>query len=202
MSRTKNREYKKGKPYRDFRKFIIVAEGEREDDYFGYFKKLSLRLDVEIVAREEGKSAAKHLWERLNQYNYQHGIEPEDFIWFVLDVDRWPKKEFHELYLNCQNEVNHQLGISNPSFEVWLHFHILKNIPEGLSTARRLKSNLAKIVPGGYNRDQFVQLIEIAMKNAEAADGNKGYYMPESGTTKVYVLASQLLSFLGKNWQK
>jgi len=50
----KNREYKKGAPHRDYRKFIIVAEGMREDDYFNYFNKLTPRVEVKIVAREGG----------------------------------------------------------------------------------------------------------------------------------------------------
>ncbi|SHN36604.1 hypothetical protein SAMN05216311_110120 [Chitinophaga sp. CF418] len=52
----KNREYKKGAPHRDYRKFIIVAEGMREDDYFSYFNQLTPRVEVKIVAREGGKS--------------------------------------------------------------------------------------------------------------------------------------------------
>ncbi|UKJ09401.1 hypothetical protein [Solitalea lacus] len=65
MARNKNREYKKGKHHRDFRKFVIVAEGQREDEYFNFFGELNRRVVVEIVPREEGKSAAKHLLERL-----------------------------------------------------------------------------------------------------------------------------------------
>ncbi|SCW86868.1 RloB family protein [Mucilaginibacter sp. NFR10] len=201
MSRNKNRAYKKGKPFRDFRKFIIVAEGEREDEYFSYFKKISLRVDVEIVEREGGKSAAKYLWDRLMRYDYQYGIEKEDFVWFVLDVDRWPKKEIQELYDNCQREANLNVGISNPSFEVWLHYHILKTIPEELNTAKRLKSNLPKIIKGGYNRDYFASLIETAKENASVADTDKDDYFPKPSNTKLYSLAEKLLLFLGKNWK-
>jgi hypothetical protein len=201
MARSKNREYKKGKPYKDFRKFIIVAEGEREDDYFRYFKQLSLRVDVTIVDREGGKSAAKHLWDRLNQYDYKYGIEKEDIIWFVLDVDRWAKKDLQDLYDNCK-ELNHNIAISNPSFEVWLHYHIIKLIPKELNTAKSLKANLPKIVKGGYNRDNFANLIEIATENSAKVDENKNHYFPTPLTTKVYELASTLLSFLGKNWKR
>lgn len=202
MSRSQNRAYKKGKPYRDFRKFIIVAEGEREDDYFTYFKQLSLRIDVEIVEREGGKSAAEYLWERLEKYDYQFGIAKEDFVWFVLDVDHWPKKEIQNLYDNCQGKENMFVGISNPSFEVWLHYHILKAIPDNLSTAKQFKSNLPKIVKGGYNRNLFAELIETAIENADQADRNKEDYFPETRMTKVYELAAKLIQFLGKNWKK
>ena len=202
MSRTKNRAYKKGEPYRDFRKFIIVAEGGREDEYFRYFKQLSLRFDIHIVEREGGKSSAKYFWERLDNYDYQYGIEKEDFVWFVLDVDRWPKKELQQLYDNCKDKLNYHLAISNSSFEVWLHFHILKVIPIDLNNAKALKGNLPKIIKGGYNREKFAELIETAIENAERADTDKLHYFPEPRTTKVYALASKLLFFLGKNWKK
>lgn len=201
MSR-KNREYKKGKPYKDYRKFIIVAEGEREDDYFSYFKKITLRVDVEIVQRQGGRSAAKYLIDRITEYDYRYGIEPEDQVWFVLDVDRWPRKEIHDLYQNCEVEPNWHIAISNICFEVWLHFHFIKQIPAQINTGRRLKANLVNIVPGGYNRNAFAKLIEIAAVNARNADEHKEHYFPTPNVTKVYRLAEMLLSFLGNNWKK
>jgi hypothetical protein len=200
MSRNKNREYKKGKPHRDFRKFIIVAEGEREDDYFSFFKKLSLRIDIRIVAREGGKSAAKYFLDRLAVYDYQYGIEPEDYVWFVLDVDRWPKSEIHNLFDACQNAPNYNMGMSNPCFEVWLCYHFLKTLPADLNTAKRLKAHLPTIVKGGYNRDLFASLIATATRHSSTADNNKDNYYPDLGTTKLYNLSSQLLHFLGSNW--
>ncbi|NLR78014.1 RloB domain-containing protein [Chitinophaga eiseniae] len=74
MPRNTNRGYKKGKPHRDFRKFIIVAEGEREDDYFTFFKNLSQRVIVEIVPRDGGKSAVKHMQQRIDEYAYKREL--------------------------------------------------------------------------------------------------------------------------------
>lgn len=34
-----NRTYKKGKAFKDTRKFIIICEGMREADYFNFFMK-------------------------------------------------------------------------------------------------------------------------------------------------------------------
>ena len=201
MPRNKNREYKKGKPYKDYRKFIIVAEGEREDEYFSYFKRITPRIGVEIVQREGGKSAAKYLIERLGEYDYRYGIEPEDYVWFVLDVDRWPRKEIHDLYENCNAEENWNLAISNVCFEVWLHYHIVKKIPVEIDTAKKLKSNLPLIIQGGYNRNVFAQLIETAAINANEVDDHKEHYFPTINVTKIYKLAEMLLAFLGKNWK-
>lgn len=200
MSRNKNREYKKGKPHRDYRKFIIVAEGEREDEYFGFFKQLSLRIDIQIVPRDGGKSAAKYFLERIDLYDYKNGIEKEDFVWFVLDVDRWPKSEIHSLYQTCEQKGNYFMGMSNPCFEVWLCYHFLKTLPTDVKTAKQFKSHLPKVVKGGYNKDKFAALIAIASVHANEADADKENYFPVLRMTKVYGLANQLLHFLGNNW--
>jgi len=200
MAKKVNREYKKGKVHRDHRKFIIVAEGDREDEYFKYFNELSRRVDIQIVNRDKGYSAAKHFLQRLVQYNYVYGIEPEDLVWFVLDVDKWPMKDIQYIYEQCKKNKNWEITISNPCFEIWLHFHFLKEIPPTLNTAKKLKRNLPLIIQGGYNRITFAKLIDTAKNNALAADINKDDYFPQKGISKVYLLADQLLQFLGRNW--
>lgn len=201
MRKDRNREYKKGKPHRDFRKFVIVAEGQREDEYFNYFGNLNRRVVVEIVPREAGKSAAKYLLERLAKYDEDYGVEPEDLVWFVLDVDRWPRKEIDNLQQHSEGNANWSLAISNPCFEIWLHYHVLKSIAIELDSARKLKANLPKLVQGGYNRDYFAKLIETASENAAKADLHREHYFPEKSVSKVYFLADTLLGFLGKNWK-
>lgn len=201
MPRNQNREYKKGKPHKDVRKFVIVAEGQREDEYFNYFGNLNQRVVVEIVPRDVGKSAAKFLLERLAKYDGEYGIEPDDLVWFVLDVDRWPRKEIDDLQQHSEHEANWSLAISNPSFEVWLHYHILKTIPGELDSARKLKGNLANLVVGGYNRNHFASLIETATANASDVDLHKDHFYPDKFVSKIYRLAETLLGFLGNNWK-
>lgn len=197
----KNRGYKKGAPHRDCRKFIIVAEGVREDDYFSYFNRLTPRVEIKIVAREEGKSAAKFLLERVRTHDAKFGIEPEDFVWFVLDVDKWPRQEIEGIFQHCTTDPNWNISISNPCFETWLHYHLLKEIPLEICTAAKLKTNLNKLVPGGYNKTLFAKLIKDAIANAKYCDKHKDHYFPELNVTKVYILGNQLLEFLGNNWQ-
>lgn len=196
-----NRNYKKGKPHRDYRKFIIVAEGEREDDYFRFFEGKNNRVNITIVERDAGKSAAKFFLERIDNYDYQNGIENEDLVWFVLDIDRWPRKEINSLNHYCDQKENWNISISNPCFEVWLHYHVLTVIPENLNTAKKFKENLNRIIHGGYNRDVYAKLIKTATKNSANSDNNKNHFYPGVRTTKVYTLAQKLLSFLGNNWQ-
>jgi hypothetical protein len=197
----KNRSYKKGGAHRDCRKFIIVAEGVREDEYFSYFNRLTPRVEIKIVAREGGKSAAKFLMDRVRSYDAKFGIEPEDFVWFVLDVDKWPREEIENVFQNCTTDPNWNISISNPCFETWLHYHLLKEIPAEITTAAKLKNNLNKLLPGGYNKIYFAQLIKDAIANARDFDRHKDHYFPAANVTKVYILADQLLEFLGNNWQ-
>ena len=200
MSRSTNRNYKKGQPHRDFRKFIIVAEGEREDDYFSYFQGLNKRVSVQIVERIAGQSAVKFMIDRLDIYNYKNGIEVEDFVWFVIDVDRWRRSDIDDLNQFCDHEDNWNLSISNICFEVWLYYHITDEIPFHLDTARKLKKTLNDLIPGGYNRDYFARLIRTAAENSRNADPHPEHFFPIRHVTKVYTLADRLLEFLGNNW--
>lgn len=69
----KNRAYKKGAPHRDAHLFVIVAEGEREDGYFGWFHERNQRIRVRIVPREPGHSAPAHCLDRVNQFIEEGG---------------------------------------------------------------------------------------------------------------------------------
>lgn len=196
----KNREYKKGKPFRDFRKFVIVAEGEREDEYFRFFEGINRRIQIAIAPREQGKSSPNFFIERLTKYDNQEGLTPEDLIWFVLDVDKWERGEIDSLYQYCQQNVNCSIAISNPCFEIWLYFHfgdptILKE-----ETAQEFKNKLHTLVHGGYKRDVYALEIEKATKRSKVADKSPNNYFPEIRTTKIYKLTENMLSFLGRNW--
>lgn len=46
-----NRAYKRGEAHRDALLFVIVAEGEREDRYFGWFDQKSQRISEIIYFR-------------------------------------------------------------------------------------------------------------------------------------------------------
>ncbi|UKJ09367.1 RloB domain-containing protein [Solitalea lacus] len=116
-------------------------------------------------------------------------------------MDRWPRKEIDDLHQHCEHEANWSLSISNPCFEVWLHYHVLKTIPANLDSAKKLKANLANLVIGGYNRDKFANLLDTATENTSNMDMHKDHYFPEKFVSKVYQLGDTLLSFLGNNWK-
>lgn len=203
MPKTENRIYKKstGK-HRDARCFFIVAEGEREEDYFLWFEKKSKRIKVEIIPREGKASAPKHMLGRLQKFLPENAVQPGDQIWFVLDVDRWKRESIEDLRSLCKDYNGWAVAVSNPCFEVWLYFHIGDASVASGKTSGDFKKLLHESVPGGYKVEQFTPKIETASTNAKAADPAPDHNYPDkTGTTKVYQLAEELVQFLGRNWQ-
>jgi len=195
-----NRDYKKGKPFRDARKFIVICEGEREADYFSFFDGKSQKLVVKTVApvgENQGQSAPNHLKARASEYIDENGWEEnfEDQLWFVLDVDRWERDSIDELKHLTEATNNWFLAISNQCFEVWLYYHKsnLKVIPEN---AGNMKQLLHDQTNGGYNVKIYAPEIETANKNSRNLDENEDSYYPDVGITKVYKLGEELVGLL------
>lgn len=208
MSRSQNRNYKKDAPHKDARLFLIVAEGEREDAYFNFFANKSRRVKIKIVPRNGNNSSPNDFLNRIDKFQQQLDMEPSksrhegtgkyDFLWFVLDVDKWQRSQIEDIQQKCMDVTNWDMAISNPCFEIWLYNH-LADVPGNLTNARQVKRALDNLVPGGYNVDWFAPKMEQAMERSREADANNHYY-PDLRKTKVYLLAEALLAFLGKNW--
>lgn len=196
-----NREYKKGKPYRDSRLFVIIAEGDREDKYFAQFNLLNSRIRVLTIPREQNASAPKHFVGRLKKAEEigEYTSEETDEIWFVCDTDRW-RTQLNELKTDCEQRTNWNLAISNPCFEVWLHYH------SGLVSTRALncsdlKAQLPQTTLGGFDSKTYCQHIESAINYAAQADTQPNGDFPEPMQTNVYRLARKMIEVLGNNWQ-
>ena len=200
----RNRGYKKGRPHRDARLFVIIAEGEREDAYFKYFDRQNQRIKVQIVKREQNRSAPKFFLQRIEKA-IETGIyapKENDFVWFVLDVDRWSRKEIEELQGHCEKQRNWHLGISNPCFEVWLLYHFIEEIDDQGEESKELKTLLHQVSSIGFDMRQHPNLIKTAQKNAAHADNFPEQYYPTRMQTKLHILADQMLQLLGENWLK
>jgi hypothetical protein len=203
MPKSENRSYKKstGK-HRDARCFFIVAEGEREEDYFLWFERKSKRIRVQVIEREGKASAPKHMLARLQKFLPESAVQPGDQIWFVLDVDRWKRESIEELRALCADYEGWATAISNPCFEVWLLFHFNETIPGNATTPKSCKQLLHKLTPGGYSTEKFAPEIEKAAAHARAADPSPEHDYPDANlTTKVHRLAEEMLRFLGRNWK-
>ncbi|MEM7656126.1 MAG: RloB family protein [Bacteroidota bacterium] len=200
----KNRAYKKGEPFRDASLYVIVAEGKREDEYFRFFQGKTSRLRIKIVPREEGSSSPKQFLGRLQDFQQELGwsSKERDQTWFVLDVDRWPRIAIEELRQTCVQFSNWHIAISNPCFEVWLLFHLHKELePVANISSKEVKGLLHQSVEGGYKVEEFAIDIKEACSNAEYADRKSKHYYPGLMITKVYKLGQAIIHLLGENWR-
>jgi hypothetical protein len=195
-----NRSYKKGEPYRDARKFIIICEGERESDYFNFFDNKSQKLIVKTIApvgKNQGESSPNHLKERASEYIEENGWDEnyEDQLWFILDVDRWERNSIDTLFQLTEQTSNWFIGISNHCFEVWLYYH-KSNTRIQPNNATHMKQLLNEQTAGGYKLEEYAPNIAIAIENAKNIDNHDENYFPDIGITKVYKLGAEIVSLL------
>jgi len=210
----KKRGYKRETPQelvRDYRLFAIVCEGsQREPGYFSLFQYLSPRIAVDIIeekvnsseleARKSKKSAPRWLVDRAMLYIEKEGLHEDDSLWFVMDIDRWPTEQLHEISQHCAEHPNWHVVLSNPCFEVWLCYHQLAGLA-GLNatSSQEFKTLLDKLDKGGYHPLKYIPLIKSAISNAKAMDSNPESDFPEFKETKVYQLGESLLTVAGIN---
>ena len=192
-----------GAKTKDYSLFVIACEGtEREPEYFRPFDSID-RIKVDIVEHTIGHrdSAPKQVLERAKQYIEKVGFSEADgdTLWFVVDVDKWPREQLEELASFANSSKNCHITISNPCFEVWLLYHKLANLDStGCSTPTQTKQSLHKLEKGGYYYLNYLPLIETAIQNAKLHDSCPNHHYPKAKETKVYLLADALLAKIGK----
>lgn len=174
-----------------------MAEGEREDGYFQWFaKNRSRRLRIEIVPRVANASAPNHMLERVRRHLERYEVEPGDQVWFVLDVDRWQRSQIDTLLIHTKQEEDWFVAISNPCFEVWLHYHLgdITNIPT--ESCGNLKRLLHDRQP--YHPDWYPSQLHVARDNARIADASPMHPFPDRNRTKLWQLAEVILERFGQ----
>lgn len=187
---------------RDYSLFVIACEGtEREPEYFRPFDGIN-RVKVDIVENKLGHrdSAPKKVLERVQKYIDEIGLSSEDndSLWFVIDVDKWPRGQIEELADYCIQYDNWNIVISNPCFEIWLLYHKLKDLSAlDCTTPTKTKQALHNIEKGGYFYLNFIPLLREAVVNAKAKDTNLQHYLAKPMETKVYLLGEALLKRIG-----
>lgn len=195
-----NRAYKKGKAFKDTRKFIIICEGMREADYFNFFHEKYQKLIVEVLEPSgnfHGHSAPSKLIDRAIEYIKREDWDEslDDEIWFIVDTDDWGP-QLYNLSNQCLANKNWFLANSNPCFELWLYYHKSSN-RTNISNASAMKEALNNQTIGGYQKKEYVLLFETAINNANNMDHNKDHTIAEIGIiTKVYKLAMKIKELL------
>ena len=198
MTCKKNRNYKKGEPFRDSKFVIIATEGaKREKEYFETLCYGNQRVKIIILAptdEEQGKSAPKWVLERAVNYVEKFGLNEDDQMWMVIDVDRWSTAHIHEIAKESETLKNWHIAVSNPCFEIWLLLHYKEVDKKQVKSCGDLKFELGKTIKGGYKHKIAIDNIHTAIQRAESSDSNKGHYYPNEMESKVYLLAKVLTS--------
>jgi hypothetical protein len=196
---------------RDYRLFAIACEGEkREVQYFKLFEQISDRIkidiieevvsDEEMISKHKQKSAPKWVLDRALKYIETKGLAEEDFLWFIMDIDRWEENQLREIANLCDEHPNWNIALSNPCFEVWLYFHKKSDIQKSKSlSCKDFKNEIASFNKGGYHPYRYIIDINTAIINSKSADTNPIHFMPGLKETKVYNLGEALLSKIGKS---
>ncbi len=196
---------------RDYKLFAIVCEGsKREPEYFKILRHLSKKIAVDviedIVSDDEvlninpTKSAPKWVLDRAVRYIEKEGLNIDDDLWFVMDVDRWSEQQLREVEAYCKNFPNWNIVLSNPCFEVWLYFHHKSNISESNSVScNDFKTEISSHIKGGYNPLIFLLNLSNAIINAKQADSDVNHFIPKPNETKVYELGEAILNVISKN---
>jgi hypothetical protein len=207
----KKRGYNRETPaelVKDYKVFAIACEGsKREPQYFNVFKYMSTRIKVDVIedVSDSGeivsnKSSPTWVLDRAVKYVEKEGLLDDDYLYFVIDTDRWSFEQINTLAEYCSKYTNWNLVISNPCFEVWLYFHRRGDIENSESdTCEKFKSEISSFDKGGYHPYKFLPYVFDAIANAKAADSNPGHFMPEFKESKVYQLVESLMSVVGAN---
>jgi len=179
---------------KDTRLFIIATEGkETEKQYFSLFRYP--KVQVKVLNTNDGKSAPKYVLQRLSDFKNEFGLNKEDELWLMIDVDRWEEKELSEITQNAlQKKI--KLAISNPCFEVWLYLHFA-TISINITICKNLKALLRQRL-GSYNSSNlrlsdFKDHIHDAIKYAREIDITPNARWPQKPGTHVYKVVEKIL---------
>lgn len=178
---------------RDDRLFIVACDDTYAPaQYFDFFKLV--RVKVHVVPTLDGTSAARHVLDRLLEFDH----EPDDERWLVLDTDHYTQNTHLPGFLAVLQEARQkgiQVALSRPAFELWLLLHHVQ--PEtvaGYQNASEVGEALRKAL-GHYDKRRLDRVafpmdsVVVACERAEHLDaGVEGGDIPQRNTSRIYKL--------------
>lgn len=172
---------------------VIATEGqETEKQYFDMFQSTRVKVEV-LPTGNDGNSSTQAVYNRLERYQSEHEIEPEDQLWLMIDVDRWHNHLPKVCEEAKQNGV--RLAVSNPCFELWLWLHHA-DVETGAIACKDIGQQLKQRI-GGYKKnkvdlEKFRPYIDIAVQRAKSLDTNDKELWPAFPGTHVYKVIEAL----------
>ena len=201
--------------------FILSYEGNvTEKKYFDNLRPSKLfnnngLIEIIPLKRPKGRGSDPFSVKKLlKEAKDEYGFKISDEFWLIIDRDHWEtihKLNFDDLVIECKEEGNFYLAMSNPCFEIWLVLH-LKAISDFTEEQQELiyknakigKKHYIDILLGelqssnrGYNKkpnpDIYLPLTLIAIERAKSIDNLREDY-PKSLGTHIYKLIEKLIA--------
>ena len=214
----RRRDYDKREPSRDAHKIYLVCEGkDTELNYFKFFEGLSSNLQVIAIPPTVGTDPIKLMkraQEVLLDDNRQYTVECEhgDTVWFIIDTDTWEKEgKIKPLREFCQeqNDIIREkydevkpypvwnVAQSNPSFEIWLYYHIYDTKPtdEEVEKTQSFKEFVNNKISGGFNFQVHPVYLEDAILHSEEHFSKDDAGLLEKYATEMHQLGREILGF-------
>lgn len=214
---TRIKNYEKRPPSRDAKKVYIICEGKgTEPDYFHFFEDRSSNLQLVVIPPDSGTDPlklmdlAKRIFLNEESSKYQLDYLSNDTVWFVIDTDTWASEgKIKTLRTFCQNNNSGiaekyselkaypawRVAQSNPSFEIWLYYHVFSARPnqDEVDSFPTFKSFVGNAISGGFDFQSDPVRVDKAVENAKATfkrddDGELALY-----STEVYELAEVII---------
>lgn len=206
--------YKKGESYEEVKSFVIIFSGGRETE-LAYLKPVrnemlfpNIKIDV-FVEDEFDKQDEELLFKpRIFDFaikkikeDYLSGASPEmpDSYYLITDVDHF-KEAIIANDEKCK-EINLQLIVSNPCFEVWLYYSKHADRFQGFEVPDKNLSHSVKkfvnsSVKGGLNTGKCIFDIKQNIHNAEANYQCDECGFPTLFSTNMFLMAKQVLPYI------
>jgi hypothetical protein len=168
--------------FRDDRLFIVACDDTyAPKQYFDFFK--IARIQVHIVPTKDGSSAARHVLNRLREFEH----EDDDELWMLLDTDHFTQAGHLPGFITAIGDARQRgihIAISKPCFELWLLLHhvaetAVTTLGNGEETEKMLRSvlghyNKKLLRPEHYSEAKVRDAIQRAMRLDSSIGGGGG----------------------------
>ena len=173
--------------FRDSSLVVIATEGEvTEKRYFEHFRLTSSRVQIRVLETQDGRSAPKHVFERLRQFRKDFDLGPKDLLCLVVDYDRWPDAQLAEIASKAR-KLDFLLAVSRPCFELWLYLHHGEPGPELLeASSHKMQEALGDLLDGCDPTMGFEPFVELAVERARRLDTEPADRWPQQLGSRVY----------------
>ncbi len=195
---------------RDARLIVIACEGAvTEPEYFNAVRSRFIlhpsRVHIEIIERQENKSAPEYVLEVLDDFTREYSLTKDDELWIVIDYDRWGEKKLSQESAKAVQK-KYRLAVSRPCFEFWLLLHFIdadtlteKDIAylegKGCKAAKSMLHTFLKDKPAGVRKvDVYMPKVHDAIEHARRLDTDPEHRWPNSVGSRLYRLMESILS--------